>query len=404
MRRKLGLGVDVLTAAQDRIRWVFDTFPRIYVSFSGGKDSTVLLHLVMREAERRRHRGRIGVLFVDLEAQYRLTVEHVEACYRLYGARIDPHWIALPLALRNAVSQFEPKWLSWDPAAADRWVRQPYPLSATEPDRYPWFRPGMEFEELVPAFGQHFADGQLTACLVGIRADESLNRFRTLMADKVRLDGRAWTTWLSGSLWNVYPIYDWRTADLWVWHARNPDLPYNRIYDRMHQAGLSIHQMRICQPYGDDQRKGLWLYHVLEPETWGRVVARVNGANQGALYAGETGDMSGRLRVRRPHGHSWQSYARFLLESMPPASRDHFEAKIGVFLRWYETRGYPSGIPDEADAAEEAQRKAPSWRRVCRVLLKNDWWCKGLSFGMTKSTAYERYMRVMRNRGLRWTI
>ena len=52
----------------------------------------------------------------------------------------------------------------------------------------------------------------------------------------------------------------------------------------MHKAGVALGNMRICQPYGDDQRRGLWLFHLIEPETWARVVARVNGANSGALY------------------------------------------------------------------------------------------------------------------------
>ena len=33
----------------------------------------------------------------------------------------------------------------------------------------------------------------------------------------------------------------------------------------MAMAGLTVHQMRICQPYGDDQRRGLWLFHLIEP-------------------------------------------------------------------------------------------------------------------------------------------
>ncbi len=398
---KKTLGTDVLTAAQERIAWVFDTFPRLYVSFSGGKDSTVLLDLVAEEA---RTRGRrFGCLFVDLEAQYELTIEHVEHCYERYADVIDPHWVALPIALRNAVSQYDPKWLCWDPEQRDRWVRQPSDRSTTDPNAYPFFRVGMEFEEFTPAFGRWYAQGQLTACLVGIRADESLNRFRTLIMDKERFDGRPWTTWLGQGVWNAYPVYDWKTEDIWTYHART-GAPYNGVYDRMHLAGLSVHQMRICQPYGDDQRKGLWLYHVLEPRNWHRIVARVNGANFGALYANETGTMLGRLRVDKPPGHSWQSYAEFLLESMPPNSREHFSNKIAVFIRWWSDRGYPNGIPDEVDAKQEAKRELPSWRRIAKVLVKGDYWCKGLSFGQTKSTAYEQYLKVMKNRRRKWGI
>jgi len=402
MSRKVGLGIDVLTAAQERIRWTFDRFERVYVSFSGGKDSTVMLHLAADEARRRGRK--FGLLFVDLEAQYRLTIEHVEACYRLYADLIEPHWIALPIKLRNAVSQFEPRWLCWDPAARQAWVREPAALSVTTPMLYPWFREGMEFEELVPNFGHWYADGRSTACMVGIRADESLNRFRTLIADKTCMENKKWTTWVGGALYNIYPIYDWRTEDLWTWHARNPTAPYNLLYDRMRLAGLSIHQMRICQPYGDDQRKGLWLYQIIEPETWGRVVARVNGANQGALYAQERGSITGVSKIDKPPHHTWESYAHLLLASMPDRTAEHYRDKIAVFLKWWQDRGYPSGIPDEVPADKEAARKEPSWRRICKTLLRNDYWCKGLSFTQTKSEQFERYRKVMQRRRQRWGI
>ena len=101
------LDIDVLTAAEQRIAWTFDTFTKIYISFSGGKDSSVMLHLVMDEAIKRGRK--VGVLFVDLEAQYKLTINHIQDMLNLYKSNIDPYWVSLPIALRNAVSQFEPK-------------------------------------------------------------------------------------------------------------------------------------------------------------------------------------------------------------------------------------------------------------------------------------------------------
>ena len=41
---------DVLTAARERIAFAMDRCERAYIAFSGGKDSTVLFHLVMDEA------------------------------------------------------------------------------------------------------------------------------------------------------------------------------------------------------------------------------------------------------------------------------------------------------------------------------------------------------------------
>jgi len=397
---KTPLGISVLTAARDRIAAAFDTCSRVYCSFSGGKDSTVMLHLVAEEARRR---GRtFGVLLVDLEAQYGLTIEHALTCRGMYRDCSEWFWICLPLHLRNAVSAYEPWWVCWDPAAREQWVREPPDGAITDPQHFGWFVPAMEFEELVPAFARWYAQGKSTACFVGIRADESLNRFRTIASrSKERLDGRSYTTRVSEHVFNFYPLYDWRTEDLWTWHARNPGKQHNRLYDLMHKAGLTIHQMRICQPYGDDQRRGLWLYSVIEPETWGRVVARVNGANSGALYVQETGNMTGYRTVTLPPGHTWRSFVELLLASLPAPAAERFRAKIDVFRKYWmdrKDRPYQDGIPDAADPKLEAARKAPSWRRICKVILRNDYWCKGMSFAQHKTGAYERYLAMMARR------
>ena len=98
----------VLEASKERISMAFDNFDKLYVSFSGGKDSTVMLHLVMEEAI---NRGRkVGVLIIDLEAQYKDTIAHIKSCVNMYREHIDLHWICAELLLRNAVSNFEPKW------------------------------------------------------------------------------------------------------------------------------------------------------------------------------------------------------------------------------------------------------------------------------------------------------
>lgn len=392
---KILLGGTVLDEANSRIRWSFDNFERIYVSFSGGKDSTVMLHLVMDEAIRRG--VRVGVLFVDLEGQYKLTIDHIRTCYEMYANHIEPFWFCLPIHLRNAVSVFEPFWKCWDPEAKKQWVRD-MPKERCKIEM-PFFYDGMEFEEFVPLFGEWYSDGKRTACMVGIRCDESLNRWRTIASrNKTTLDGKQWTTLVTPSVYNVYPVYDWNTQDLWVYHARNPKLPYNRLYDYFHKAGLTLSQMRICQPYGDDQRRGLWLFHLIEPETWAKVVARVNGANGGSLYVQESGNITGYRKISKPDHHTWQSFAELLMSTMPPKTKDHFENKILLFRKWWIERGYPDGIPDEADYKMEAERLAPSWRRVVKSLLRNDYWCKGLGFTQHKSEAYIKYLDLMKRR------
>lgn len=397
---KIPLGINVLEAAKQRISYVFDSFPRIYVSFSGGKDSSVMLHLVMEEAIKRNRK--VGVLFVDLEGQYKITIEHLKEMFDLYQSHIEPFWCCLQISLRNAVSMFQPKWIAWDENEKDKWIREIPSFAKTDKD-FPFFYRGMEFEEFVPKFGHWYSQEKLTACFVGIRSDESLNRFRTIKSNKSKFENKGYTTWVGESLYNVYPIYDWRTKDIWTYNGKFFK-PYNKLYDLMDKAGVSIHQQRICQPYGDDQRRGLWLFHIIEPETWGKVVARVNGANSGALYVQETGNIMGNIKIKKPEGHTWESFSKLLLDSLPPKSKNHFENKISVFLKWWQERGYPNGIPDEADVNLEASKKVPSWRRIAKALLRNDYWCKGLSFTQTKAEAYEKYLKIMKNRRRQWKI
>lgn len=394
---KIGLNKNVLDASIERIEYTFENFERVYLSFSAGKDSTIMLHLVADVAKRLNRK--FGVLLVDLEGQYELTISHALQCAEMYKDLIDLHWVCLPINLRNAVSVYQPFWKCWDPEAKDAWIRNPPKQAKTNIEDYPFFTDGMEFEEFVPEFGEWYSQGKSCACMVGIRSDESLNRFRTIATDrKIKHNDKQWTTKVTDNCFNIYPIYDWRTSDIWLYHSKNPDKPYNKLYDIMHKAGVPLGNMRICQPYGDDQRRGLWLFHLIEPQTWSRVVARVNGANGGALYVQEWGNVTGYNKITKPVGHTWKSFAELLIKSMPDATQEHFENKIILFQQWWIKKGYPDGIPDEADYRLEAARKAPSWRRVCKSLLRNDYWCKGLGFSQHKSAGYQKYLDLMKRR------
>lgn len=402
MSKKIELEISVLEAAKDRISKVFDDFERIYISFSGGKDSSVMTHLVLSEAKRRNRI--IGLLIIDLEAQYRATISHIEDMIELYKDNIDLHWFCGELLLRNAVSDFEPKWVCWDESKKDVWVREK-PKLASDLSQYDFYVPKMEFEELMVIFGEWYSQGALTAGFIGIRSDESLHRYRAITSNKSGLthNGYKWTTRINKNLYNAYPIYDWRTEDIWIFHMKNPELPYNRIYDLMTRAGVKFGDQRLCQPYGDDQKKGLWLYHILEPETWYKLINRVSGVNSGALYIKERGSINGSFSVEKPENHTWQSYTNFLLRSLPKKTQRNYRERFEKFIAGWMQRGYQY-IPDEAPHSLEVKCWAPSWRRMARCILRNDYYCKGLGQTQPISEAYEKWKQIKEKRRLSSTI
>ena len=379
------LDKNVYDAALERIHFIFDEFDDVCVTFSGGKDSSDLLHLTLQVA-RMRNRLPLKVMFIDLEAQYRMTIDHVEEM--LNRDEITPYWICLPLNLRNAVSVFEPHWCCWDLERREDWVR-PMPENRgviSDTGFFPFFRHRMEFEEFAREFAHWLAGDGNIAMLVGIRADESHYRYRTIVGyRKSRHKNRGWTTWLSPQVCNAYPIYDWRVEDVWAYIGKH-GLPYNKLYDHMYLSGMTLHKMRICQPYGDDQRKSLDMFHRIEPNTWSKVVNRVAGANYGSLYSGQK-ILGYRRGIGLPDGHTWESYTSFLLETLPESSRRQYQEKFAIFIYWWRTQGgWQGDIPDVSDPKLEAAKKAPSWRRMAMCILKNDFWCRSLSFAQTKKT------------------
>lgn len=398
MANKVYLNHSVLKASIDRISKAFDELERVYISFSGGKDSTVMTHLVMEEAIKRNRK--VGLLIIDLEAQYSATITHIREIIEQYKEHIELHWVCGELLLRNAVSNYQPKWVCWDEENKSIWVRQK-PKEAADLTQYDFYVPKMEFEEFMVLFGKWYAKGQTCGAFIGIRSDESLHRYRAIVAQKknLTLKGWKWTTMIASKLYNLYPIYDWRTEDIWVFHSKRKDLPHNTVYDMMTKAGVKFSNQRLCQPFGDDQKRGLWLYHILEPKTWYKLLNRVSGVNSGALYVQETGNVSGNKDVTKPEGHTWESYTNFLLKSLPEPMQKHYKERFIKFMAGWMQRGYDK-IPDQAPHDLEVKCWVPSWKRMARCILRNDYYCKGLGQTQPKSEAYEKYKQIKAKRKL----
>ncbi|WP_429216872.1 phosphoadenosine phosphosulfate reductase [Aeromonas veronii] len=400
--KKIPLSMDVYSAAIERMEWVFDNFDAVCISFSGGKDSSALLHIAAIVAERKKKK--FSVLFVDWEVQFNYTISFVLAMRERYLSIIDDfYWVALPLTTINGVSQFQPEWIAWE--INSEWIRTPPPFAITAQDFFSFYRLNMTFEKFVDEFGNWFSAKKNAIILIGIRSDESINRYHSIASKrKMRYsDDHPWTTASTmGFYYKAYPIYDWKISDIWHFFSKF-NLPYNQLYDLMFQAGVPLGSMRICEPFGPEQRKGLWLYKILEPDTWGKVCSRVSGAVSGSIYGNQTGDFFAKQRINKPSHFEWKEYALFLLSAMPPPTAEHYRNKIAIYLKWYKDRDYPVDIPDYQNN-DCGGKDIPSWRRICKTILKNDYWCKMLSFSPNKVSNYQRYFNRIKGLREQWKI
>lgn len=105
---------NVYEAFQKRIKFIFEEFDNIFVSFSGGKDSGLLLNMTMDFQKKYYPEKKIGVFHQDFEAQYTVTTEYIERTFERIKDEVEPYWGCFPMATRTALSNYEMYWYPWD--------------------------------------------------------------------------------------------------------------------------------------------------------------------------------------------------------------------------------------------------------------------------------------------------
>ncbi len=115
---------NVYEALMGRFKLLFEEFDNIYVSFSGGKDSGLLLNLVLDYRNKYYPEKSIGVFHQDFEAQYTVTTEYIERTFEKIKDQVEPYWVCLPMATRTALSSYEMFWYPWDDKKQELWVRE----------------------------------------------------------------------------------------------------------------------------------------------------------------------------------------------------------------------------------------------------------------------------------------
>ena len=419
---KIYLQENVYDAAMERIDYIFQEFDNIYVGFSGGKDSGLLLNLVMDRAKKTGYTGRIGLMHQDFEAQYNATTEYVTRTFEKFGPDMDAYWICLPMGSKTPLSNYELYWYPWDPEKKDIWVR-PMPENQwvvnLENNPFDFYRYKMLQEDLYHHFGGWYRDhcgGGKTVALIGMRSAESLRRYSAVANKRHPYKDKMWIS--DGGykdVWAASPLYDWTVEDVWTANAKF-GYEYNRLYDLFYKAGLSVHQMRVASPFNEWAVQALNMYRVIEPETWAKLVGRVQGANFAAIY-GKTKAM-GYKQISLPPGHTWKSYTEFLLSTLPEELRENYIEKFKFSMKfWAETGGgfsddvideiermgyrirrngisnyskdgksrivFEGEIPDDTDDVKSTI-DIPSWKRMCFCILKNDHLCRFMGFGPNK--------------------
>jgi predicted phosphoadenosine phosphosulfate sulfurtransferase len=409
--------MNVYEATQQRLKIIFREFDNIYVSFSGGKDSGVLLNLCVDYIRKNSLNRKIGVFHIDYEAQYQMTTDYVDETLSENQDIIESYRICLPVHAHCATSMFQSYWIPWEKEKRDIWVRNMPEKCINEDNNFcDFFCHGMtdyEFQEKFAEWYHQKNKAKRTCCLIGIRTQESFNRWRAIHSNRNynNYQGLPWTNEIYDNVFNAYPIFDWLAEDIWTANGKF-FWNYNRLYDLFYKAGVSIGKMRVASPFNDWAIESLKLYRVIDPNNWAKMVGRVNGVNFAGIYGSTT--VMGWRSLKLPAGHTWKSYLFFLLSTLPEQAKQNYLTKLETSIKFWRERGgclSDATIQELEDAGVNADvglktnyntikkpvrmeyiddfdsadfKDIPTYKRMCICIMKNDHLCKYMGFSLTK--------------------
>lgn len=234
-----------LPATQERFRVARERAERFlndgpaYVAWSGGKDSTVVAHLVTSIEPT------VPLCHYDSRFDFPETIEYQDRLAAEHGWDLRRYSCgdALEEMLRTGSWDHEAEDLTIDGADSEwLWVTRLGPAQMAADD--------------TGATG-HFW---------GLRAAEAKRRLALMARTRgthTRKDGWRWCS----------PIWDWRDKDIWAYHAW-AGLPENPVYRRLEEVGAPPGAQRvgfILDPGGLRQGRAVWLRRGW-PDLWNELV------------------------------------------------------------------------------------------------------------------------------------
>ena len=344
---------NVLDAARHRCIEIYGMGLPVMISFSGGKDSTCVL-MLMLEAARKLDRLPLHVCMVDEEVIDPDTIEYVTEVSQ--WPEIEFHWLCV--SIRHTLrSELRSHWYTWDPDERDVWARELPSNAITEIPDFP-SKGDRGYGDVIGAYCKNVL-GWGKACQIGgIRAGEAFNRRRAIIQSGSSRVNTSYGWWCK-------PIYDWTIDDVWK-AIREFDWPYSKFYTKVQMTGMSLRKQRVA-PWGNVASMAeAPLYPSLYPDFWNRVIYRLPELKAASRY-GTSKLYQKSSAEAKPDELTWSEYVFHLISLFPDEDKKYWMAQVKDMLSRHSKR-FTVPFPEEPIV----ERDRISWKGLAQMVAKND--------------------------------
>lgn len=373
---------DVYERTKERIDFMYREFETVLLSYSGGKDSHLVLELLLdgwdRPARKNHYDGQIHLMHVDDEFVFPETEEHVLK----YAKRpeVKMWWCCLPIRYTNSLTDKKKFWKPFDPEKKDVWIRDPPYEEAEEIDDFELvtpdhpaidkrFVPGKTKHKDLPGIIWDSPEDWPINSATGVRADEAMYRYQSIMQQ-----GK-WSGLPKDAEYDPNkshrpgtviskPAYDWTDHDLWHAFYTFDHWECNAAYDKLAQMGIPPSKMRTAHPYGPEAVNNAAYKRVryMWPELYEKARCRV----EGGMFGLEHGDQL--LSASKQTDQRWSDRVAELIDRIEDDElKEKQRARVQNVLNKHDEKAtFP--LPDSGGC----EFCGMSWYKMAKALEHGD--------------------------------
>lgn len=300
------IDMNVYEASKKRIKKMINIHDNIAISFTGGKDSTVVLYLVDECMKELKRKDKVKVLFSDEEFVPKETLDFVDGLVK--SNKYDFYYYCLPTIATAQLLGKEKEYIQWDINKEHKRKPPKYAITSENLGNI------IIKDSIIDKYKLLANDIKGNICIFnGYRVGESFNVFKGMINNKGNYYNKSK---ISTRITICKPIYDWKVEDVFLYFLKN-NLPYNPIYNYFMWSGLPL---RSSIPLDKEASKNLEKYRVYDPNYYDLLISEFPELDSSAKY----NNVISAYKIGMEYGNNFKGLIKYVNEKYDNKNKKKF--------------------------------------------------------------------------------